>query len=168
MSTAPDQPKKPGGLQDVFAATDKVLHMAGTITDSARDHGPFGARRMGARVGLSMTLFLLLFFGARGLLELETLSTPLRVAIALTPVPAFVWFMWTFIAGVGEADELERRIQLEALAIAFPLTLLLVMTLGLLQIAVPLNPDDWSYRHIWPLLYVFYLAGLTWARRRYQ
>jgi hypothetical protein len=29
----------------------------------------------------------------------------------------------------------------------------LIMTLGLLQIAVPLPPDDWSYRHIWPLVY---------------
>jgi hypothetical protein len=36
--------------------------------------------------------------------------------------------------------------------VAFPLSLLLVMTLGLLQIAVPLPPGDWSYRHLWPLL----------------
>ena len=83
------------------------------------------------------------------------------MALALLPLPAFLWFLWTFIAGVRGADELERRIQLEALAVAFPLTLVLIMTLGLLQIAVPLSPDDWSYRHIWPFLYVFYLLGLT-------
>ena len=114
-----------------------------------------------------MALFLVLFFAARGLLELEGLSTAIRVALALLPLPAFLWFLWTFIAGVREADELERRIQLEALAVAFPLTLVLIMTLGLLQIAVPLSPDDWSYRHIWPTLYVFYVLGLSWARRRY-
>jgi hypothetical protein len=51
--------------------------------------------------------------------------------------------------------------------LAFPLTLVLIMTLGLLQIAIPLPPEDWSYRHILPLLYVFYLFGLTLARRRY-
>jgi hypothetical protein len=45
--------------------------------------------------------------------------------------------------------------------------MVLVMTLGLLQIAIPLPPEDWSYRHIWPLIYVFYLFGLTFARRRY-
>ena len=28
--------------------------------------------------------------------------------------------------------------------------------------------NDWSYRHIWPFLYVFYLIGLIRAKRRYQ
>jgi len=48
------------------------------------------------------------------------------------------------------------------------LTALLIMTLGLLQIAVPLSPDDWSYRHIFPFVYIFYICGLMAARRRYQ
>jgi hypothetical protein len=137
--------------------------MAGT----ASRPGPFGAQRIARCVGVSVAVFVLLFFAARLLLELETLPTSLRVSIALAPLPAFVWFLWAFVRSVSDADELERRIQLEALAIAFPLTISLIMTLGLLQIAVPLPPDDWSYRHIWPFLYVFYLAGLTRARRRY-
>ncbi len=33
---------------------------------------------------------------------------------------------------------------------------------------VPMPTEDWSYRHIWPLMYVFYLLGLMRARRRYQ
>jgi hypothetical protein len=52
-------------------------------------------------------------------------------------------------------------------AVAFPLTLLLIMTLGLLQVAISLPLDDWSHWHVWPLIYVFYLAGLARARRRY-
>ena len=72
-----------------------------------------------------------------------------------------------FVQRIREADELERRVQLEALAVAFPLTALLFMTLGLMQIAVPLSPDNWSYRHTWPLIYVFYFVGLMAARRRY-
>jgi hypothetical protein len=125
------------------------------------------ARWLGRCVGLSGALFISLFFVARMLLELNTLSTTVRVLISLLPLPAFVWFMWAFVQSVSLADELERRIQLEALAIAFPLTILLVMTLGLLQVAVPLSPDNWSYRHIWPFIYVFYLLGLARARRRY-
>jgi hypothetical protein len=108
-----------------------------------------------------------LYFGARAFLENGT--TPwIRVAIALAPLPAFIWFLRDFIRGLRGLDELERRIQLEALAVAFPLTVVLIMTLGLVQIAVPLSPDDWSYRHLWPLLFLFYLAGLVLARRRYQ
>ncbi len=120
------------------------------------------------RVGLSAGLWLLLFFIARGMLELNDLSVGARVSLALMPLPAFAWFLWEFTQMVSQADELERRIQLEALAVAFPLTLLLVMTLGLLQVAIELNMDDWSYRQIWPILYIFYVFGLMRARRRYQ
>ena len=120
------------------------------------------------RMGLSAGLWLALFFIARGMLEMSDLSVGVRVSLALLPVPAFAWFLWEFTQMVSHADELERRIQLEALALAFPLTLLLLMTLGLLQVAIELNMDDWSYRHIWPIVYVFYVAGLMRARRRYQ
>ena len=159
--------RRKGGIDDVFSAVERITGAARAIGHEAPQLGPLGGRRMGVQVGASMALFLVLFFAARFLLELDTLSTPFRVAIALLPLPAFVWFLWAFVQSVSEADELERRIQLEALAIAFPLTISLVMTLGLLQIAVPLPPEDWSYRHIWPFLYVFYLLGLTRARRRY-
>ena len=119
-------------------------------------------------MGLAAGLWLGLYFAARGMLEMDGLSSWVRAGIALAPLPAFAWFLREFIRSVSGTDELERRIQLEALAVAFPLTLLLLMTLGLLQIAIDLSMDDWSYRHIWPFLYVFYLMGLMRARRRYQ
>jgi hypothetical protein len=73
----------------------------------------------------------------------------------------------TFIRGIRSADELERRIQLEALAFAFPVGLLLLTTLGLAQRAVTLRFEDWSYNHVWPMFVVFYLAGVALARKRY-
>jgi hypothetical protein len=54
------------------------------------------------------------------------------------------------------------------LAFAFPLTLLMLMTLGLVELAIGLNPDDWSYRHVWPFVFLFYFAGLVRAKRRYE
>jgi hypothetical protein len=118
--------------------------------------------------GMAAGLWLGLYFSARAILELDGLSPWVRAGIALAPLPAFAWFLREFIRSVSGMDELERRIQLEALAVAFPLTLLLLMTLGLLQIAIELNMDDWSYRHIWPFTFVFYLMGLMRSRRRYQ
>jgi hypothetical protein len=159
--------RRAGGVDDVFAAVDAVTGAARKVGGEASAFGPLPRGGVSRSVGISTAVFLTLFFAARILLELDTLATPLRVLIALLPLPAFVWFLWSFVQSVSDADELERRIQLEALAFAFPLTILLVMTLGLLQIAVPLSPDDWSYRHIWPLIYVFYILGLTRARRRY-
>jgi hypothetical protein len=45
--------------------------------------------------------------------------------------------------------------------------MLLLMALGLLELAVPLSRDDWSYRHVWAMLPILYYGGLALARRRY-
>jgi hypothetical protein len=112
-------------------------------------------------------LFALTYFAARALLE-QPLAPPVAVAVALFPVPFFALWLLALIRGIRQLDELQQRIQLEAVAVAFLLALLLVMTLGLLELAVPLSRDDWSYRHVWAFLPLFYLLGLTLARRRYQ
>ena len=114
-----------------------------------------------------------LFWGStymlsRGLLELPNLTVTVRVLIALVPVPVFIWFLWTWMKGLSEMDELQRRIELEALAFAFPIAVILLMTLGLMELAIPLNPDDWSYRHVWALMPALYFAGLWRAKRRYE
>jgi hypothetical protein len=115
----------------------------------------------GAAWGLS-------FLAARLGLEATEYGSTGAVLLALLPVPFFAAFLWSLIAGVRRSDELERRVQLEALAFAFPLTMLLLMLLGLLELATELNPEDWSYRHVWMFLPVLYLGGLVLARRRYQ
>lgn len=106
--------------------------------------------------------------GARVVLESPTVPTWGRVAAALAPMPLAGIALLTIIRGARELDELEKRIQLEALAFAFVLTLLLIMTLGLMELAVTLNRNDWSYRHIWAMLPVLYFAGVVLARKRYS
>jgi hypothetical protein len=113
------------------------------------------------------------FLGARALLDREFLertqmATSLRVLIALVPVPATAALLFALVRSIRKLDELQVRIQLEALAVAYPLAMLLLMTLGLLQLAVVLSPHDWSYRHVWPFLAIFYVAGLALANRRYR
>jgi hypothetical protein len=43
-----------------------------------------------------------------------------------------------------------------------------LMTIGLLDIAVPLPPQDFSLRHVWTVLPLLYYAGLWRAKRRYE
>ena len=65
-------------------------------------------------------------------------------------------------------DELSRRTQLEALALACPAVLVLLMTLGLLQPSgIAVSPADWSFRHVWQIGLVLYVAGMAVAARRY-
>lgn len=91
-----------------------------------------------------------------------------RVLLALVPLPFFLAWLTGLVREFARMDELERRIQFEALGVAFPLTLVLVMTLGLVEAARPLDPDNWSFRHVWQLLVLFYIVGLFVARRRYR
>ena len=121
----------------------------------------------GARLLVRGLLWVSIYLLARGLLEMATLAPPLRVAIALLPLPFFVWYLWTWMKGVGEMDELQRRIELEALGFAFPSTLVFLMTLGLLDLASPLGPENFSLHQIWLMLPVLYYIGLWRAKRRY-
>ena len=105
--------------------------------------------------------------GARMVLE-SSAPTWLRVVAALAPTPIAAAALLAIVRGARELDELERRIQLEALAIAFVLAVLLIMTLGLMELAVTLNRDDWSYRHVWAMLPMFYFLGVVITRRRYS
>src|SRR5262245_30081801 len=111
--------------------------------------------------------WLLSYFLVRLLLE-QGGGVWLRVVAALLPLALFVLLLLAITRGIRGMDELQRRIHLEALGVAYPLAMLLLMTLGLLEQAIDLPPDDLSYRHVWALLPLFYLFGLVIARRRYE
>jgi len=113
-------------------------------------------------------LWILSYLGARLALKTLEMDPWLRVTVALIPVLPTALFLWLIIANIRGLDELQRRIHLEALAIAFPLAILLLWTLGLLQVAIDLPAEDWSYRHVWVYLPLFYFVGLAIARRRYE
>jgi hypothetical protein len=112
-------------------------------------------------------IWLVAYFTARGFLERTDLEPWARVMIALAPVPIFAWFLVSFIGTLRSLDELERRIHLEAMAVAFPLGILLLQTLALMQRAVQLKFEDWSYSHVWIYLPIFYFLSLGLVRKRY-
>lgn len=91
-----------------------------------------------------------------------------RVAVALLPLPFFFVLLLGLIIELRRMDEMHRRIQFEALAVAFPVTLVFVMTLALVEVARPLDPANFGFRHIWPFLVLAYLIGLALAVRRYR
>jgi len=92
----------------------------------------------------------------------------LGVVLSFMPTITFVLFIYNFIKGVGSMDEVERRIQLEATVWGFTLGLLLLMTLGLLDLVISLNKEDWGYRHLIPYFFVFYFFGIFISRRKYN
>lgn len=59
--------------------------------------------------------------------------TAWRVPLALAPVIPVAFALWAFVRFLGRMDELQRRIQLEALGIAFGGSGLLTFSYGFLE-----------------------------------
>ena len=142
------------------AAARAIQEVGGTVEQTRRIYGT----RLLVRGLLWASIYLL----SRGLLELAIPSPAARVAIALLPTPFFIYYLWTWMKGVSEMDELERRIELEALGFAFPAAVVFLMTMGLLDVAITLPPEDFSLRHTWVMMPMLYYIGLWRAQRRYQ
>lgn len=125
------------------------------------------ARGSQLRFILVPAVFVIAYFAARAGLERVEPGTTRALAIALAPVPVFAWLVWSFARGVRSMDELGRRIQLEALALAFPVALVVVFAAGLLELGGFEGRGNWDLPRLWPLLLLPYWFGLARANKRY-
>lgn len=108
------------------------------------------------------------YVGAIVALRFLPLPQAAQVAVALLPVPFFGFYILRWMRAVRRLDELERLILLEALAIAFPLALLLVLTLGLLELSGAIRVGVVDMLKLWPMIFWLYFVGLFAARKRYR
>ncbi len=121
----------------------------------------------GSRLLVASLAFILSYIAAIAMQELLTLKGLAGLAVSLLPVAGFVFFILEEVKLIRSLDELQRRIQLEALAIGFPSAMALLMLLGFLQ-RVDLVPHALStIRDVAGVLPVCYGIGLFFARRRY-
>ena len=141
--------------------TAKALEQSGLSIESTR-------QVFGTRLLVRGLLWGSVYLFSRGLLELGIDSPAARVMIALIPTPFFIWYLWTWMQGVSRMDELQRRIELEALGFAFPAAVVFLGTAGLLDVALTLDGDEVSLRHTWLMLPMLYYVGLWRAKKRYQ
>ena len=125
-------------------------------------------RLLAVPLGVAVALWFAAYILVRALLEDESLQTSTRVLVALLPIPFFILLLVVFIRGIISMDELQKRIQLEALALAFPVTVLILTTLGLVQLAVPLKLEDWSYNHVSFMIVAIYFISIGFASGRYR
>jgi hypothetical protein len=105
---------------------------------------------------------------ARLMLEFGALGPTLRIALALLPLPMFVLCLAVFVWAIRGIDELQRRIHLEALVIAFPAAVIVLMSFGLLELALPQIGSQLPWRDVWGMLPLFYCISWLFAARRYR
>ncbi len=90
---------------------------------------------------------------------------PWRFPLALTPMVPATFALWAFVRHLRRLDELQRRIQFEALSIAFGGTALLTFSYGFVE-NVGFPHLNWFF--VWPLMAVLWGIGQALARRRYR
>ena len=112
----------------------------------------------------------LLVYGAAlvGSIEFLThvdVARPWRDLIALSPMIPAAAAAWVVLRELRRMDELQRRIQLEALGFSFAGTAILTFSYGFLE---GLGYPRLSMFAVWPILAGLWAIGLVLARRRYQ
>ncbi len=100
------------------------------------------------------------------LLKRQELSAPVRLGLALIPVVAYVYCVVSYLRLVRLADELQRRIHLEALAIAFPSSVIAVLACEYLRKAGFITQFKPDYALM--LMLALWALGYLIAWRRYQ
>jgi hypothetical protein len=92
----------------------------------------------------------------------------LRALIALLPVPAIALAMRAIVRRIRDADELQRRIELEALSIAAACVSLGYFSAGFLQLAKVIDvPSSDAMIWVFPLTGMVFGVAKTLLRRRY-
>lgn len=88
-----------------------------------------------------------------------------RAAIALTPMLPGVGICWAVVRNLRRMDELQLRINLEALSVAFAGTALLTFAYGFLEgVGFP----RLSLFVVWPLMAALWMVGGLLCGRRYR
>lgn len=97
-------------------------------------------------------------------------AVSVRIALILIGFNAVLFGTYTvkFIQSIKLLDEVQIRIQLEAVSIAFTLSLLFVMILGMAELVKDLGLNSLSYLYFFPLLFLFYIIGLFISKRKYR
>jgi len=83
-----------------------------------------------------------------------------RYAVALAPMLPGVWIALGMVRAIARLDELERRILLEAAAGSFAITLLLMLSMGLLGFA---GLAQLNGVYIAGMMAILWLLGKLWG-----
>ena len=113
----------------------------------------------------ALVIYGVMLIGSIQLLTHMVVARPWRDLIALSPMLPAAATAWVVLRELRRMDELQRRIQLEALGFSFAGTAILTFSYGFLE---GLGYPRLSMFTVWPILAALWIVGLVLARRRYQ
>jgi len=126
------------------------------------------ARRYYRELSVPMVAYILVMLGWKRLLDMVG-DGGLRVLVALLPAAIVLWMMRVVVRYVRESDEMQRRIELESIAIAAMLVSSAYMAAGFLQTAKLIDvPAKVAMLWVFPLLCMTYGVVKVAIARRYS
>ena len=121
-------------------------------------------RQYSKRMGLTFVVYAALVVISVSLTETYP-DTIWRYPLAIIPMAPFVYGITAYVRYLRLVDELERRIALESLAIAFGATAAITFGYGFLE-HVGLPHINWWW--VWAIMGVSWILAGLYTKRRYQ
>jgi hypothetical protein len=119
------------------------------------------------RLVVSAIAWILAYFAVQYVLDELHPTPPWDMVVASVPVFMFYLFAWAVQSGLRQADELQRRIHLEALAMAFLIVMVAAMFLGLMEDS-PRGHLWFRLRDLWLAMLPLYAICYAAAYRHYR
>ena len=113
----------------------------------------------------TLVVYLAVLVGSIELLTHVDVARPWRDLLALSPMIPAATMAWVILRELRRMDELQLRMQLEALGFSSAGTAILTFSYGFLE---GLGYPRLSMFTVWPMLATLWIVGIALARRRYQ
>lgn len=116
------------------------------------------------RLGVALVVYIAVLYASVRFVGTHPFSV-WRLPVAVTPAIPALYVVLAFARYLGSMDELQRHIQLEAMAFAFGGTAVGTFSYGFLERA-GLPHLNWQFA--WPFMALLWAVGVWLASRRYQ
>lgn len=116
------------------------------------------------RLTIAAVAYCILIIGTRVLLR-DAEASPVRSVVALLPILPVGFGVFALLSFVRSLDEMQRQIQLEAIAFSLGVTGMITFALGLVEEG---QGSPISMTWVLPMMIAFWGIGLAIATRRYQ
>lgn len=125
----------------------------------------FRVGRAAYELGASLALYIVLLFLANLILFKAHPTGAYLFALSMVPMMGAVAMAWAVLRGLHRMDELQRRIQFDAIAIAFLGTALITFGWGFGEVAglPPLRAFA-----VWPIMGSLWFVSVIFASRKYR
>lgn len=113
---------------------------------------------------LGLAIYAGVLIGSNLLLSGGIENTIFRLLLSLAPIVPAILICGVIVRTISQLDELQRKLQLEALALAFAGTALITFSYGFLEGA---DFPKLSMFVVWPIMATLWLVGIVLGRVRY-